>query len=47
MLRRRAGSIAYDKENTPVFLAENEWMIKIVKESHPLVSFHSTSEFNV
>ncbi|MDD3877081.1 MAG: peptide chain release factor 3 [Bacteroidales bacterium] len=47
MLRRRAGSIAYDKENTPVFLAENEWMIKIVKESHPLVTFHSTSEFNV
>lgn len=37
-------SIAFDKSNTPVFLAESEWMLKIVKEAHPGVQFHHTSE---
>ena len=44
IIQRRAGLIAYDKSNTPVFLAESDWMLKIVKEAHPEVEFHSTSE---
>lgn len=46
IIERRAGAIAYDKSNNPVFLAESEWMLKIVKEAHPEVKFHATSEFN-
>jgi peptide chain release factor 3 len=44
LLTRKAGVIAYDKENTPVFFAENDWMLKITQEAHPLVQFHKTSE---
>ncbi|MBS0010447.1 MAG: peptide chain release factor 3 [Bacteroidales bacterium] len=47
MLVRRAGTIAFDKSDTPVFLAESDWMLKIVKEAHPEVQFHDTSEFKV
>lgn len=46
LLIRKAGVIAYDKENTPVFFAENEWMLKITKEAHPGVRFHKTSELS-
>jgi len=43
-LARKASFIAYDKENAPVFLAESEWMIKIIQETYPSVMFHNTSE---
>jgi len=43
-LNRKAGFIAYDKENAPVFFAESEWMIKIIQETYPSISFHKTSE---
>ncbi|MFO7656606.1 MAG: peptide chain release factor 3 [Bacteroidales bacterium] len=45
IISRRAGTIAFDKSNTPVFLAESDWMLKIVKEAHPEVQFHNSSEF--
>ncbi len=41
----RASSIAYDKENRPVFLTESNWMLKLIKESFPAIHFHMTSEF--
>jgi peptide chain release factor 3 len=43
-LSRKAGFIAYDKENAPVFFAESEWMIKIIQETYPSVRFQKTSE---
>lgn len=43
-LSRKAGFIAYDKENSPVFFAESEWMIKIIQETYPSVRFNKTSE---
>jgi peptide chain release factor 3 len=47
MLFRKAGAIAYDKGNTPVFLAESDWMLNIARETYPNVQFHTTSEFNL
>ncbi|MCF8380067.1 MAG: peptide chain release factor 3 [Bacteroidales bacterium] len=44
-LVRKSGAIAYDKENNLVFFAENEWMIKIAKETFPSFRFYTTSEF--
>jgi peptide chain release factor 3 len=41
---RKAGYIAYDKDNAPVFFAENEWMIKIMQDTFPSIMFHKTSE---
>jgi peptide chain release factor 3 len=46
IIDRRATTIAFDKSNTPVYLAESDWMLKIVKKAHPEVQFHSTSEYN-
>ena len=47
MLTRKAWFIAYDKEDNPVFLAENDWMLKITGETYPSVQFHSTSEHSL
>lgn len=44
MISRRSEAIAYDKSNRPVFLAVSDWMLNTVKEAHPQVQFHSTSE---
>ncbi|MGM0667630.1 MAG: peptide chain release factor 3 [Bacteroidota bacterium] len=44
MLDKRSHSIAFDKANIPVFLAESDWMLGMVKETHPGVRFHNTSE---
>ncbi len=43
-LARKADVIVYDKGNTPVFLAESEWKIKMVQETYPSIKFHKTSE---
>jgi peptide chain release factor 3 len=43
-LKRKASFIAFDKGNAPVFLAENEWMIKIIHETYPSVNFFKTSD---
>ncbi len=47
IINRRSSTIAFDKSNTPVFFAESEWMLKIVKDAHPGVQFHNTSELKV
>lgn len=43
-LRRKSGSIALDREERPVFLAESEWMLKVAREDYPSLEFHTTSE---
>ncbi|MBN1145578.1 MAG: peptide chain release factor 3 [Bacteroidales bacterium] len=47
MIDRRAATIAFDKSKTPVYLAESNWVLKIVKEAHPEVEFHDTSEHHI
>ncbi len=42
---RKASSVAFDKENIPVFFAQSEWNLKITQESYPKLVFHSTSDF--
>ncbi len=37
--------IAEDKDGNTVFLAENEWNLKIAREDNPTITFHETSEF--
>ena len=37
--------IAKDKDKNVVFLAENEWNLKIAREDNPDITFHETSEF--
>jgi len=44
-ITRKAGAIAYDKENNPVFFAESEWMLKLAGEAFPALTFHKTSDF--
>ncbi|MBE0653672.1 MAG: peptide chain release factor 3, partial [Bacteroidales bacterium] len=44
-MARKAGAVAYAKDNNPVFLAENDWSIKMAKESFPSIRFHKTSEY--
>lgn len=44
LLKRKAGSVAFDKSNTPVFLAENNAVADYFKESYPDVRFFSYSE---
>ena len=41
----RNSAIAYDKEENPVYLSENEWMLKMIKNSFNAIHFHTTSEF--
>ena len=43
-LSRRASSIAYDKEDNPVYFADSEWGLRMMKDNHPQIEFHSTSE---
>ncbi len=45
--KRKYSSIAYDKENNPVFFAESEWMLKTAKENFPSLTFHNTSDFKM
>ncbi|MDF1561289.1 MAG: peptide chain release factor 3 [Bacteroidales bacterium] len=41
---RKASLIAYDKDNAPVFFAESEWMIKIMRDAYPSLRFHKAAE---
>ena len=45
--KRYARHIAEDKDGHPVFLAEESWTIKTVKEAFPDVELHFTSEFKI
>lgn len=44
-VRYRPQFIAEDKDGNTVFLAENEWNLKIAREDNPNITFHETSEF--
>lgn len=44
---RKQNSIAYDKENNPVFFAESEWMLKLARENFPSITFHESSDFKL
>ena len=46
-LIRKAWAVAYDKDNNPVFFAENEWMLKVIRETFPSLTFHKTSDFKI
>jgi len=43
-LTRRAGSIAYDRDQQPVFLAESAWTVNTMKQSHPAITLHAWNE---
>jgi peptide chain release factor 3 len=42
---RKGRFIAFDKEERPVFLAENQWALTSSQEAFPEIEFHFTSEF--
>jgi peptide chain release factor 3 len=44
-LKKKSGAIAFDKEHNPVFFAESEWMLNLMKENFPSITFHNTSDF--
>ncbi len=44
-ISNRSSNIAYDKENHPVYFADNNWMLKMIRESFSSIHFHTTSEF--
>lgn len=46
-ITRKQNSIAYDKEDNPVFFAESEWMLKLARENFPSIVFHETSDFKL
>jgi len=47
LVMRKANNIAFDKDDTPVYLAESDWALKTVKEMYPDLEFHATSEYEV
>jgi peptide chain release factor 3 len=46
-MKFRAQQIAQDKDGMPVFLAESEWVLRMVMEKNPGIQFHFTSEFKM
>ncbi|MBY0425232.1 MAG: peptide chain release factor 3, partial [Cytophagales bacterium] len=44
-LKRRHNSIAFDKDENPVFLADSDWTINLMIKEYPEIHFHTTSEF--
>lgn len=44
---RKSGSVAFDKDDNPVFLAEGDWIIKVMKDTYPSLTFHNTSDFKL
>lgn len=44
-LARRKRDIARDTHGQLVFLAESNFMLQMVKDNHPKIEFHNTSEF--
>ncbi len=43
----KGGSIAYDKDENPVFFADTAWALRSVQESYPALKFHFTSDFKL
>jgi len=46
-INRKKGSIAYDKDNNVVFMAESKWMLDRACEDYEDLNFHFTSEFKL
>jgi peptide chain release factor 3 len=46
LIERKPGNIAYDKDDNPVYLAENDWSVHVAKELFPSVDFHGSSEIH-
>lgn len=44
-VQRKRDSIAYDKDERPVFLADSKWILDVTKGDYPDITFHETSEF--
>ncbi len=44
-VRRRARDIARDKHGRLVYLAESSWSLNTMRENHPEITFHFSSEF--
>lgn len=44
-LNRKSDYIYKDKDENPVFLAESAWILKVMQDDYPDVTFHTTSEF--
>lgn len=44
-LKRKADHVYKDKDDRPVFLAESAWILKVMQDDFPDVTFHTTSEF--
>ncbi|RDV14927.1 peptide chain release factor 3 [Pontibacter diazotrophicus] len=43
----KGSSIAYDKDENPVFFADTAWVLRSVQESYPALKFHFTSDFKL
>ncbi|HZH87325.1 MAG TPA: peptide chain release factor 3 [Brumimicrobium sp.] len=46
-LRAKVGSIAKDKDENLVFLAETSFLLEMAERDYPEITFHKTSEFKV
>ena len=44
-IRLKQQYIVYDKDKSPVFLAQSAWIIKLESENNPEIVFHENSEF--
>ncbi len=44
-IKRKSDHVYMDKDNRPVFLAESAWILNVMQEDFPGVTFHTTSEF--
>lgn len=44
-INKKGQYITFDKDGRPVFMAESEWYLKMMKEAFPEIEFHFTSEF--
>jgi peptide chain release factor 3 len=45
-IQRKAGQIAWDKEENPVYFSDSEWMLRMSVENFPDIHFQFTSEYN-
>jgi peptide chain release factor 3 len=43
-IRQKSQYITYDKDNRPVFMVENDWQLKMIRQNFPQIQFHFTSE---
>lgn len=43
--KRKANDLAYDKDDTLIYLPETAWSLKMARDNYPGIRFHETSEF--